>query len=299
MTDNGLFTFHICPEDNCGALVEHSFFKKHQEGHKVDFTTPTPAPQEDGKEKGLYKKYIIQKASGKPLAEGFDAIVLRIDGGQYQNACRQGAWAFANAVEIQNKILSQDIKNRVTSYIEHKPIAPLSTSPSEKHTADLPQEADRVKVAKIIVGQLYAEKWDNLQPETRNIWLQRAGDILSALRKEPEKPHNIHDDVYFGKPDNHTCDNCKNTGTCSGEGMVNNCTNWRPRQSEKPGGEWLVKFLFSSGIEFSNDYTMGFNDGAKAQLKSDAKRLREEPNKIGLTAVMESLQKEASGLEAK
>jgi hypothetical protein len=65
------------------------------------------------------------------------------------------------------------------------------------------------------------------------------------------------------------------------------------KEPEKSGGKWLVDI--PSDVKYINTYRVG----AKAQLKSDAKRLREEPNKIGLTAVMESLQKEAAGLEAK
>ncbi len=60
--------------------------------------------------KGLYQKYIISKASGEPLAEGFEAIVLRIDGGQYVGACRTGVLAFAEAVRDENPLLSNDIQ---------------------------------------------------------------------------------------------------------------------------------------------------------------------------------------------
>ena len=58
--------------------------------------------------KGLYGKYIIQKASGKPLADGFYAIVLRIDGGHYLKACRAGVKAFADAVREENPMLAKD-----------------------------------------------------------------------------------------------------------------------------------------------------------------------------------------------
>ena len=66
--------------------------------------------------KGLYGKYIISKASGKPLAPGFYAIVLRIDGGQYVNACWAGALAFAEAVRDENPVLSNDIQHKVLEY---------------------------------------------------------------------------------------------------------------------------------------------------------------------------------------
>ena len=66
--------------------------------------------------KGLYNKYIITKASGKPLDPNFYAIVLRIDGGKYVKACRAGALAFAEAVRDENPLLSNDIQYKVMEY---------------------------------------------------------------------------------------------------------------------------------------------------------------------------------------
>lgn len=66
--------------------------------------------------KGLYQKYIITKTSGEPLAEGFYAIVLRIDGGQYVDACRAGATAFADAVKEANPQLCEDVKVKIWAY---------------------------------------------------------------------------------------------------------------------------------------------------------------------------------------
>ena len=66
--------------------------------------------------KGLWDKYIISKSSGKPLAEGFYAIVLRIDGGQYVDACRAGVQAFADAVEKLNPLLHDDIETKLWEY---------------------------------------------------------------------------------------------------------------------------------------------------------------------------------------
>ncbi len=66
--------------------------------------------------KGLYQKYIIKKTSGKLLDPNFEAIVLRIDGGQYVDACRVGAFAFARAVEKYNPQLAEDIKSRLREY---------------------------------------------------------------------------------------------------------------------------------------------------------------------------------------
>ena len=66
--------------------------------------------------KGLWDKYIITKSSGKPLADGFYAIVLRIDGGQYVDACRAGVQAFADAVEELNPLLHDDIETKLWEY---------------------------------------------------------------------------------------------------------------------------------------------------------------------------------------
>ncbi len=60
-------------------------------------------------EKGLYQKYNITKASGKPLAQDFLAIVLRIDGGRYLKACRAGVRTFADVVRSENKTLADDL----------------------------------------------------------------------------------------------------------------------------------------------------------------------------------------------
>ena len=67
-------------------------------------------------EKGLYDKYIVSKTSGKPLDPNFYAIVLRIDGGRYVDACREGAMAFARAVQSENPTLAEDIEAKVTAY---------------------------------------------------------------------------------------------------------------------------------------------------------------------------------------
>lgn len=69
--------------------------------------------------KGLYNKYIISKASDKPLDPNFYAIVLRIDGGRYLHACRAGVAAFAEAVRNENPLLADDLQNKLT---ELKPV---------------------------------------------------------------------------------------------------------------------------------------------------------------------------------
>jgi hypothetical protein len=62
---------------------------------------------------GLYQKYIVSKTNGKRLDPGFECIVLRIDGGQYVDACRLGVAAFAEAVRPFNKTLANDIEKRL------------------------------------------------------------------------------------------------------------------------------------------------------------------------------------------
>ena len=63
--------------------------------------------------RGLYDKYIIQKANGKPLDPNFYAIVLRIDGGRYLNACRAGVAAFGEAIRGENPKLADDIRAKL------------------------------------------------------------------------------------------------------------------------------------------------------------------------------------------
>lgn len=69
-------------------------------------------------EKGLYQKYFVSKTSGKRLDPGFECIVLRIDAGQYVDACRVGVAAFAEAVRPLNKTLARDIRRRLLEFEE-------------------------------------------------------------------------------------------------------------------------------------------------------------------------------------
>ena len=64
-------------------------------------------------QKGLWDKYIITKSSGKPLADGFYAIVLRIDGGRYLKACREGVKTFADYVRDENPELADDLEEKI------------------------------------------------------------------------------------------------------------------------------------------------------------------------------------------
>jgi len=68
-------------------------------------------------ERGLYQKYIISKANGEPLDPNFYAIVLRIDGGRYVDACRNGVLAFASEVRSLNEQLAHDLYNKVIELI--------------------------------------------------------------------------------------------------------------------------------------------------------------------------------------
>ncbi len=70
--------------------------------------------------KGLYKKYIVFKTSGKSVGPNFRSLVLRIDGGIYLNACRAGAAAFAEAVREHNPKLADDVQQLLTD-LKEKP----------------------------------------------------------------------------------------------------------------------------------------------------------------------------------
>ena len=70
-------------------------------------------------EKGLYNKYIVTKANGKPLAPTFHAIVLRIDGGRYLHACRAGVAAFAEAVREHNPVLADDVQEKLKGFTKY------------------------------------------------------------------------------------------------------------------------------------------------------------------------------------
>lgn len=71
-------------------------------------------------EKGLYQKYIVTKASGKPLDPNFYAIVLRLDDGRYVDACRNGALAFASYVRSYNPKLAEDIYLKIYDLIREE-----------------------------------------------------------------------------------------------------------------------------------------------------------------------------------
>ena len=68
------------------------------------------------KEQGLYQKYVVTKASGKPIPPEAEFIVLRIDDGRYVGACRAGVAAFAARVRVDNPTLSNDLFARLKAY---------------------------------------------------------------------------------------------------------------------------------------------------------------------------------------
>jgi hypothetical protein len=70
-----------------------------------------PMSNKKTKMKGLYNKYIVLKANGKPVDPKAQYVVLRVDGGQYVHACRAGVAAFGEAVREKNPILADDIQN--------------------------------------------------------------------------------------------------------------------------------------------------------------------------------------------
>ena len=59
--------------------------------------------------KGLYHKYNVTKADGSPVDPDAYYLVLRLDAGEYRDACRAGARSFAKAVEAHNPQLAADI----------------------------------------------------------------------------------------------------------------------------------------------------------------------------------------------
>jgi hypothetical protein len=135
-------------------------------------------------------------------------------------------------------------------------------------------QEDRVEVAKVLCDIFYPGIWEDMTKPRQKDYLTFADQILAALRKEPAKP-----------------DTCTMTNASCYRSLCHLCPYLKP---EKPAGDkWLVK---APNNLPHIDYAHYYQAGAKAQLISDAKRLREEPYKIGLTAVMESLQKEVAGL---
>ena len=60
-------------------------------------------------QRGLYNKYIIQKTDGSAIDPDAAYLVLRLDKGEYVEACRRAALTFASWVCDANPRLFQDI----------------------------------------------------------------------------------------------------------------------------------------------------------------------------------------------
>jgi hypothetical protein len=71
--------------------------------------------------KGLYKKYNISKANGSATDPDAIYIVLRIDKGEYVEACRAGVVEFALAVDAMNHQLAQDLVDLVKRLVDSSP----------------------------------------------------------------------------------------------------------------------------------------------------------------------------------
>jgi len=63
--------------------------------------------------KGLYQKYIIQKADGTPIDTDADYFVLRLD----TDPCARGALRnYANRIYGDNPILSKELRDKCDEY---------------------------------------------------------------------------------------------------------------------------------------------------------------------------------------
>jgi hypothetical protein len=74
-----------------------------------------PPPTSEQKPKGLYGKYIIQKANGKPIDPEAEFFVLRLDPLGEMNhvkACRKAVQVYANEIEPFIPELAKDLKER-------------------------------------------------------------------------------------------------------------------------------------------------------------------------------------------
>ena len=67
------------------------------------------------KKRGLYRKYKVEKVEG-PTDPDADYIVLRIDSGEYVEACRGAVFEFAKQVASQNPTLARDLRQRIADY---------------------------------------------------------------------------------------------------------------------------------------------------------------------------------------
>lgn len=66
--------------------------------------------------RGLYQKYIVQKADGSPVDPNAKYIVLRVDAGEYVQACRAAVAVFARRVWCRNPDLAYDLEQLLFQY---------------------------------------------------------------------------------------------------------------------------------------------------------------------------------------
>jgi len=60
--------------------------------------------------KGLYNKYYVGKVDGTPVDIEAQYLVLRLDKGEYVDACRSAALTFASWVRDQNPLLADELQ---------------------------------------------------------------------------------------------------------------------------------------------------------------------------------------------
>jgi hypothetical protein len=65
------------------------------------------------KPKGIYKKYIVQKADGTPIDKNADYFPLRLDTDRH---ARSAAKAYAESVKVENPQLYEDLMQKVKKY---------------------------------------------------------------------------------------------------------------------------------------------------------------------------------------
>ena len=147
-----------------------------------------PKLDESTEERGLYGKYIIEKASGKPLAPNFYAIVLRIDGGRYVDACRNGALAFATAVRNENEPLAHDIYQKVYELIREE-VRREEKRAKAQLEADQLHEQERVEDTEFRILEYFRHyarqlelKYPNPSTEEQG-WLGNIWDMIKLAGK--------------------------------------------------------------------------------------------------------------------
>lgn len=82
-----------------------------------------PTPQDHAR--GLYPKYQITKADGRPVDPSATYFVLRLDGRDaHAIACRAAALLYADLIERDLPLLARDLREQVQSLEPSRPSAP-------------------------------------------------------------------------------------------------------------------------------------------------------------------------------